>query len=339
MRLLISPTPNENSGMYIYNLAQSLSKHFDIVNYGNKRAPASKELFRYLFKSDIFLLNWIETEPLKTNGTIRYCLVQVFLTLAKILNKTVIWTFHNLEPHNKKENILSKKIIAKLSKYSDLIIHHTTESLYLTNEKKNYYFFHPFKIPNQTDRPNETPNYKYDILIWGKISPYKGVAEFLDFVKTDQYLRTLKILVAGETHDKNYEKRIVDALSTNIIHENFFHSDQQLKELHDLSRFTFFSHQGASVLNSGQLVVSLGFGANIIGPNKGAFKELKDKGLISTYKNFEQINNIIKSDISVDNKKRQRFMVDHSWESFAKGLTKRIYLLDKTDETSAYIID
>lgn len=331
MKLLISPTPNDGSGMYIYNLAQSLSKYFDIVNYGNNREPVPKELFRYLFKADIFLLNWTETEPYNSNGIIRYYLIQVFLILAKILNKTVVWTFHNLEPHNRKRNILSRKIMNKLCKSSDLIIHHTIESLYITNKNKNYYFFHPFENPNQIDNSKGATNFKYDILIWGKISPYKGVAEFLEYVKTDKDLKKLKILIAGETQDKNYEKRIINALSINIIYENFFHSDQQLKELHDLSRFTFFSYQGTSVLNSAQLVVSLSFGAKIIGPNKGAFKELKDKGLISTYENFKQLNSIIKSNTTLDNKKRQRFMEENSWESFAQGFTKKIYLLDKTN--------
>lgn len=323
-RLLISPTPNAKSGMYISNLAKSLSKYFEIVNYGNQREPAPKELFRYLFKADIFLLNWIENEPNKSNGTIRYLMVQAFLSIARLMNKKILWTFHNIEPHNKKGKAQAKKLMRRLANQSDLILHHTVESLCLTEEKRNFCFFHPFESRNQYNLPEDNLEFNYDILIWGAIAPYKSIAEFLEFVKTDSDLSGLKILIAGKVSSELYKEKLEKSLSNNITFINRFHSDEEIRILHEQSHYVLFSHQGVSVLNSGQLVVSLGHGANVIGPSKGAFKELADLGIIYTYNSFEEIVGIIRKKTPIDKHLCERFIREHSWDNFAENLNDRI---------------
>ena len=326
-RLVISPTPNAKSGMYLYNLAQSLSNYFDIINFDNKREPAPKELFRYLFKADIFLLNWIENEPNKTNGCIRYYLVQAFLTISKIFNKRIIWTFHNIEPHNKKGSVQSKKLMRRLKKDSTLIIHHTVESLKFTSQEKNFYFFHPFKKIDQFDLSNDYSDYKYDILIWGAIAPYKGIAEFLEYVKSDPYLSKLKILIAGKVNNDIYKNKLEKSLSDKTIFKNRFHTDEEIEILHKQTRYVFYSHQGNSVLNSGQLVVSLGYAANIIGPDKGAFKELANLGLIHSYNSFTDVSRIIKNKKPIERKLCKRFVSEHSWDKFAEVFYTRVIQL------------
>jgi len=318
-RLLISPTPNEKSGMYLYNLAKSLSEYFDIVNYGNKREPAPKELFRYLFKADIFLLNWIENEPNKSNGIFRYYMVQLFLTIARLFNKKIIWTFHNIEPHKKRGITQSRKIMDRLKKKSDLIVHHTTESFSLTEKGKSFCFFHPFETKNHFNLPPANHEYKYDILIWGAIAPYKGIAEFLQYIETDKYMSGLKIIVAGKVNDPNYKDKLEKSLSTNIDFINRFHTDEEIEILHKETRYVFYSHQGDSVLNSGQLVVSMGYGADIIGPDKGAFKELAKLGLIYTYSAFEEIPCILKNNKPTKKDLCRKFIRDHTWDKFAEG--------------------
>lgn len=319
-KLLITPTPSKKSGMYLSNLGRSLSDYYDVINFEKDYIKAPQELLKNILKADVFLLNWIENEPKKNHKIIRYLMIQIFFILSKLLQKKIVWTYHNLESHSG-NNKLSLKLKEKLIEKSDLIIHHTRESECLTEKKKNFYFFHPFETI--TKNP-QTTTFKYDILIWGNIAPYKKVAEFLKFVKNNKFLSTQKVLVAGKANNKNYRKKLVQSLGNNVEFHNKYYSDKELAELHHHSRFVLFSHQGTSVLNSGQLVVSLGYNSNIIGPNKGAFKELSEYGLIYSYKDFTEIADIIQNYQPIDRNKQETFIKEHSWNKFAHAFYNRL---------------
>ncbi|MFB6343392.1 hypothetical protein ACE1ET_16830 [Saccharicrinis sp. FJH62] len=327
-KIFISPTPNANSGMYISNLANSLSKYFNIANKGKQRKPAYRELIRYFFVTDIFVLNWIENEPVMKNGMIRLIIIVLFLSLAKVFGKKIIWTFHNLEPHNVGHNYGSKRLTDFLKKKSDLIVHHTTKSLYLTSKSKNFYSFHPFESPSESFFYQKMKDYKYDILIWGRIEPYKGVVEFLKYVRQDKDLANLRILLAGKVEDPNYREEVCENLSENISFKEGYITEEELIEEHVNSKFVFFPHQGPSILNSGQLVVSLGYGATIIGPKKGAFEELSEQGLILGYDDYSDIIGLMGTSNSMINKSRQfSFILENSWDNYAGKLSERISCL------------
>ena len=91
----------EETHPYIYSLCSSLSKNFEIINYGNKSDNLIRDLSKYFFKTDIFSFNWLEN-GLSKKHTILFI---VFIFLSKIFRKKIVWTHHNVHPHNSKRKL------------------------------------------------------------------------------------------------------------------------------------------------------------------------------------------------------------------------------------------
>ena len=73
-----------------------------------------------------------------------------------------------------------------------------------------------------------------------------------------------------------------------------------------------FYLQGKSVLSSTALMYSLGHGANIIGPNVGAFRDLKEFNLINTYESCDDLQKVQINENRVDLNKLNKFIEDNS---------------------------
>ncbi|NJO67965.1 MAG: hypothetical protein HC830_00620 [Bacteroidetes bacterium] len=71
--------------------------------------------------------------------------------------------------------------------------------------------------------------------------------------------------------------------------ENRFVNNDELKDLISKARCVLFSYNSDSVLSSGALMDTIGMGGFVIGPYKGAFKDLSKSGRVSTYKNYNQL--------------------------------------------------
>lgn len=301
---------------YILHLSLGLSSYFNIVNYGKQNNWGVLNIPKYLFKSDYFYFNWIE------GTSIIQGLFFVFLfPFFKLFNKKVIWTHHNIHPH-RSNNWMNRFLNNLLKKKSDFIIIHTKESYRILNLNENnnriLYFFHPFF--SDTLMPlNQSKDKVYDLLIWGKVRDSKGLEVFLEFLFINKMLDDFKIKIIGKFESEQYFSYIKSKYSgKQISYENKYASDEELNSLHNLSKFVFFPYTGSSVLNSGALIYSLSKSPIIIGPDVGAFKEMKELGYINTYKNFDNVLSIIKyNQIPSKLNQFESFFYNHSWSKFA----------------------
>jgi beta-1,4-mannosyltransferase len=318
--------PAENP--YIINLENSLSRHYEIVN---KRTNSSGvlDLFLYLIQADIYYFNWIENLPSRRFGKIQIIFFVFFLSIARLLRKKIVWTLHNKYSHDKTDNKWVDFMFRIMYKNSDFILTHSQSGIEYTIEKypgyssKIKYFIHPV-IRVHPENPDQ--EYVYDLFIWGTIWFYKGIIEFLKYMKESRNTH-LKILIAGKCIDENVKTEIDKYLTANCVHLDKFYGIDDIARFAVQSRFTLFTYNSESLLSSGSLMDSIGMGSAIIGPNAGAFRDLKTYSFIKTYNLIEEIPGIYaKSDIDKDLLRQdiEKFCSENNWDLFGEKLNEAL---------------
>jgi glycosyltransferase involved in cell wall biosynthesis len=233
---------------------------------------------------------------------------------------------HNKLSHNKDHLFLKKIIFNTLISHADFIITHASEGITYAgsikpgSEKRTHYFPHPVK-----DRRMETNKEKqFDILIWGTLSPYKGILEFLRLLHEKVLQNKYSILVIGKSTSKEYYDSLLQYTNDNIILKDDFLSDDVLCSLINQSKIVLFTYAKSSILSSGVLMDSIGFGATVVGPYVGAFADLSKEGIISTYHDtvdlFAVIDGLIAKQENYHTPQMEDFLKANSWEEFAKNI-------------------
>lgn len=314
---------------YVDDLVQSLGKYICFTNIDNPTNIGILDIFKYLGKIDYVFFNWIEVLPDKKGGKIQTLFLVFLLSLFKLFRIKIVWTMHNKLAHSLTNVYWKKLIFNKMLIYSDVIMTHSSEGIEYGEDMlkgakyKIFYYPHPVK-----DRRLDKQDIKeYDILIWGTISPFKGIDKFLDYIYQNGLQNMYKILIIGKSRFEDYRKKLIKYKSNNILIKNEFIEDKLLQELIAKSKLVLFTYSQRSVLSSGVLMDSLGYGANIIGSDTGAFGDLAQEGIINTFTDFPEMFKKIdeqldgKSEIN-NNKKLEDFLFNNSWDKYAINILK-----------------
>ena len=314
----------EGNNDYIKQLMKHLGSDFAISNRVSGVGLLDALLkFR---KTDVYYFNWVEDVPTKRFGTVQVFLLFVLLQLCKISNKKVVWFVHNNISHYKERLALKKRVIKLMTRYADLVLSHSTEVKLKLPANKLQIFHHPIEDyqPLAFTQP-----FRFDLLIWGKVSAYKGVAEFVQFVASSPVLRNYRILLAGKFASDAYYDEIMKNKPDNLVVRNEFITHDSLLELFLQSRYVLFTYTSTSVLSSAALCKTLSFGKEVIGPNIGSFKELGERKLIYTYDSFQGLGTLLKD--LAENKRPQveaadlrQYVQQTSWKSFSAFVIERI---------------
>ena len=318
---------------YLDDFMGSQDGNIEIVNKNDPSKTGLLNIIKYLFRIDIVFFNWIENIPDRKGGRIQAGFLSAFLFLAPLLGIRVVWTMHNKLSHTKENYRRKKNIFRRMLRKSDLILTHSRAGIAFGEElvpgsgTKIHYLPHPVK----DRRLKATSQRSYDILIWGTIAPYKGIHDFLDYLVRKNLQDRYRIYVVGKITSPAYAEKIMKYTSENIRIENKFIEDDLLQELIARSGLVLFTYSQESILSSGVLMDSLGYGANIIGPAVGAFADLAGEGIISTFRDYhhmiEQIDAQLKSAGSSERELAlNKFLEDNSWPAFAgkfSGLLQR----------------
>ncbi len=318
-KTLESPNP------YVLNVEKSLSEKHRIINE-TPNTSGVMEFFMYLRKSDVYFFNWIEDVSIKRYGKIQAILFPVFLVFARLFRKKIVWVLHNLYSHEKRNRSWTRFGFKLMIRHSDLIITHSKEGVefvrknFPRQQSKVKYIIHPVDELLISDARVEK---KYDFLIWGTIHPYKGVIEFLEYVLESEGLRKYKILISGICPHDDLKMKLDSCLNERIEHRDGFFDIEEIAEMTNQSRYTLFTYNSSSILSSGSLMDSIRMGAMIIGPDKGAFRDLKDQIFVSTYKNYDELLKIVEQTEDMEEvriNQLKRFCQQNSWSSFGKKL-------------------
>jgi beta-1,4-mannosyltransferase len=316
---------------YIYNLAQNLSERYQIINIDKPSNNGIIQIFQLFFTIDIVYLNWVENLPDRKAGKIQTFLFLGLLFLCKLFGKKIIWTMHNKISHAKTNLKLKKFLFLVLLKYSDLVITHAKEGITyskaLNVHRDIFYFPHPILLP-ENKIPAVQGEPEYDVLIWGVMTPYKGVSNFLKYL-SDRNITDLKILIAGKFASNAYYEEVKAFQNQNTTVINSFIKKENLSAYIRASKIVLFTYENASVLSSGVLADTLVYRSIIVGPHTGSFADLSEAQVVLTYKNFEELIELIQR-IHADKKRlldadiQDQFLQSITWQAYVTAIFKYI---------------
>lgn len=320
---LYPPASKGGCNPYCRNYKDSLKNYFIVRDLSNKISKVKTlPLLRYSFNTDVFIFNWIESVGYLKFGLIQFFFTIISLFVIKCRRKKIIWMFHNIHPHEG-ENFCSKIMRRIMFYISDNIISHSKEATVYARKYakcKVDYICHP--IPQTLIGEWNKPLIDCDIFIWGRITPYKGIVEFLNSCK--EKLSDKKILILGECKDEKLADKIKNIAVNNVLFLDRQASFEEIAAYVRNSKFTVFPYVGNSISSSGALLDTLVMRGNPIGPNRAAFKDMSEDGLCFVYNSYEELLNILHSDYSIDESKRKVFLQTNTWNNMAKFVSQRI---------------
>lgn len=260
--------------------------------------------------------------PGKRLGKVQTFFFLIAILFAFVLRKRVVWVLHNKRSHSGRSKWVDF-LMSIMAKVSTSVVVHATDGMDFFNTKyphqkgKCHYIPHPV----YTSKKFTSHDVKWDYIIWGSISPRKGITEFLEYVSNSDYLKRKKILIAGRCNDKDYTQRIISLLTPNIEFINKFFSDNELKDLITSCRNILFTYKNDSLISSGALIYSLNFGKPIIAPNDGNFADIP--GVVSCYNKFDDIE-FISQQNQFDESKLEKYLKEETWDKFPAKLERTL---------------
>lgn len=326
-KVYVFPAPNRNSvsrNPYIGNLLQSFIDEGDETNTLNAlRFGPVVDMFKAV-SCDILIINWPENIGERKCSVLQGAIYLSILLLCALKGVRLVWILHNKQAH-KGNTIVGRVCTFVTQKAALLVATHCNDGILYYREKyrKNNIFCFPipiYEVPS-FDEPVES----CDILIWGLLERYKGVLEFLNYVKKERILRGRSIAIYGLCQDKTYLDEIENVVKDmeNVFYYNVHLDDKSLCRIIASSKVVIFTYNSPSTLSSASLVYTIPFKKKIIAPNVGSFKDLGELGLVSLYDQFSEIERLV--DEEIDNVEEvERYMEAYTWKKFAQQLCKAL---------------
>jgi glycosyltransferase involved in cell wall biosynthesis len=322
------PTP-QTTNRYIINFYEKLSERVRVVNYNKKPVSASFDIFRYAFQSDVMILNWPEDVLHLRLGILQMFLSLISLVFFRIKGGIIVWICHNKDSHYKRFRLFRKftrNFFTKLSQY--IVVHSEDAIKHFTNAGRKVYFLnHPVyeKVPIKTENQDLD---SIDVLIWGNITPYKGLTEFIESYKKNNVL--FGVTIIGKAN-KEYLKQLTElAAGLNISIKDHFLSDEELSYYFENSKIILLPYLDNDTFSSGALIHSLNSSKLIIGPSVGNFIDLQKSGACLTYDTyndlFSTINNLLNNKQVYHDKLSElleginKYYDSNSWDMFVENL-------------------
>lgn len=314
--------PGQKANPYIHDFVTSLKREgiSEVANPPHKNPLLS--LFPPRHWGDVFIFNWFESIPDFKYGPLQSVAAICFVILLKLNRRKIIWVLHNKKPHAGGHTWLKKLLTRFIARKSDLILTHATEGVEMIKTHHPYatgkvhFLHHPTK--NRLPEPSAVENPEYDLLIWGSISRYKGVLEYLTYLKDNP--QNLKVCIIGTCSPDSLADEIRRIAPGNVT---FICKSPSFEELADYIRrssFVLAPYCPDSVLSSGILMDSLSFGARIIGPEVGSFKDYarEPRLKVYTFHDYDDIKKIVISHKTapVQMEGYRSFLEENNWDSF-----------------------
>ncbi|KAA5825587.1 hypothetical protein FPF71_06680 [Algibacter amylolyticus] len=269
--------------------------------------------------------------------------IQDRLTFFKKNGVYIIWTIHNIQPHDSKDNLKDAAIYNLFIEFSDLIVHHGNTSIELMNnnwkglkDKKHIVCPHgdysiQYKSISKEKARNELglPLDKKILMHFGYLRGYKGYNQlpkiFKGWKAKNKYLFT-----AGQIISDKKIQPLIFRLWYGKIRKRTKKFGYDIKLIRNDKIAYYFNAVDYVIithtkgLNSGIIPMALTFNIPIIYPDLGNFKEQAMYSISSCYKPgdtesatraLNKLTKNIESIKSIDNSKWQEHV---SWEKHVK---------------------
>jgi glycosyltransferase involved in cell wall biosynthesis len=326
------------------NELQAIKSEFTMALIFNRSQSFFKQwyvLLRYLMKTNTRILHMQNTISARRDI--------IFLTLLRFLHIKIIYTAHDLMPHDREERDakwmgFAFRCIYKLA--DKIIVHSDTDILILRNEfhieeKKidkiehgNYDFFPKESVQKMNNlRKNfGIGNHDKVMLCFGSIRRYKGIDKLIDSYKDFRMKgKRFKILVVGRSPDLQYTHKIKDNIRKSKLDEDIIIHDKYIL-FEDVRNYFMIADIVAlpyeHIHDSGVLRIAFSCEKPLLSTKVGSFKEYIIEGkngfFVDGSKNsfihaFHKITNTNKTKLRDMGKySKQRFKGLLDWNEVAK---------------------
>jgi beta-1,4-mannosyltransferase len=287
-RIYFSPTPTGiKTNEYVDRFVEVLNQRSTIVNYKKPPLPRCLDMLKYAFSSDTMLLNWPEDVVHLRWGIFQYFLTVLILFFYKLFGGKVVWICHNKNTHKKGREFLSNHARQFFTWIADYIIVHSTDAKrHFSKQKKVTFLHHPrYEKRLQPLGANQSP--QYDVLIWGNLSPYKGLVEFIREYKRSGHSFSVQIVGKDENGYGAILKEEAEGL--NITIHNQFLGEEELEECFASCKIILLPYLDKDTFSSGALIHSLNAQRVVLGPAIGNFIDINKLGACLVYHNNEEL--------------------------------------------------
>lgn len=248
-----------------------------------------------LRRKDVLLhYHWLECTDLKSLSGMVYKLICI--ALFKAFGGKLVWTIHNIMPHDRQYRSLNYKIRSYMAEKADLIhVHCTTavhevSSFYGLSEKKIRVIAHPEYPAEHISRKKALKKLNkkrgFDLkkedqifLMFGNISAYKKILEAARVFTSLPHHK--KLLIAGPVKKGQLDVyQLIKELSSkhsNIILYPHFISEDAVPLYHNVADCVLFNYR--EILTSGGVALARSYKKPIIAPKRGCLKDLKGKDI------------------------------------------------------------
>lgn len=317
-------TGDHRTNPYVADFVQSLTDNgMEVTNPPHKNPLFS--LLSQTGRSDCYVFHWIENVPDYKHGWLQSAATVALLTILRLRGKKIIWFLHNQTSHSPRHQWLKQQLTRFVCRIADRIVTHASagikvaEHIYPGAGNKTQFLHHPTK--NRLDlcpKKNSTP--AYDLLVWGNISPYKGVRELVEFAA--RCLKGRRIRIAGYCSDSRLLQQLQQSCPPWVEITNRTYTFEELASLIDDTRYVLIPYASESILSSGILMDSLSFGASVIGPDVGSFRDYAREPLlcVQTFRTLDDLPDLLKdTSRQPDPACYARFLNSHDWQHFGRN--------------------
>ncbi|MEZ4815483.1 MAG: glycosyltransferase family 4 protein [Bdellovibrionota bacterium] len=293
------------------NPYQAELKHY-LKKQGIEYIGIKKNDFHHIIqrskKADLIHLHWVDPLVQKEGlaSSVRSLSKATLVLLRlKMRGLKIIWTFHNLHPHENKFPLLNNIGNFIFAFFSHKIIIHNKSGLQIATKrlKVSSEKFIVLKHPHYAsvfgrcktsalsrDLKRALDSNAFTFLFMGMIRPYKGLEDLFDAF-FGACVGPSRLLVVGKAHDKEYEKKIKGYClrDERITFINRHIRNEEVPQVFARSHVGILPYR--SVFSSGSLALMQSFKLPVILPQLDCFEEmLKDNSAL--FYNPEKISSL-----------------------------------------------
>jgi beta-1,4-mannosyltransferase len=295
----LPPPPEDNSAPYLRLLHEALARHGVKLLRVDRPGPALARDRRL----DAVHLHWLEyltkAEGPRGLRTLRaqWRLARLLASLAALRRsgKRVVWTVHNIRPHESRHPWLDRLTARVTACLADALIVHSryaagrVEGLLGASGKLHVIPHGHFRDLYPASRTRlevraalGIPEAAFTYLVFGQLRAYKLVPEAVRAFRSlpDPHLR---LMVAGASWDDRVRERIVKAADSDdrVLLRLEFVPDDEVAELHLAADAAVIAYR--EVFSSGALLLALGFGLPVVAPAESTAPEVAAGPALETF--------------------------------------------------------
>lgn len=325
------PRPDQRTtNTYVLAFYHALQQRVRIVNTGNSPESRSGELMRHVLQTKVLVLNWPEDIIYLRKGFLQALLFNLCTLLVKLRGGKVIWICHNRKTHHKGKALLSRWNRSFFRWAADTIVVHAGEALKLFGDVAHKTVFLPHPRYNRPAQRTSAGGTGASVLIWGSITPYKGLDGFIEAYK--QRSAQFSVLIRGKANAGYFNQLATAAQGTNVKLRNGLLTDADLEQEFANCKIILLPYTESDTFSSGALIHSLNAGKIVIGPRVGNFIDLAAAGACLTYANHDELFVLIDRLLTHEEHYQQclaklqegieQYYQTHSWEAFVADLLR-----------------